>query len=112
MLMRDDQGQRCSASTAPYLDHQEVLIDYPVVREAAHRGDVLLGDIKLSAGIVGVTTLLAHPVHLLVHLCSVMEAHLTRASNCPRHTSWMPGTNAGNLQSHQAGHVVDMSMHV
>lgn len=85
-------------SSCAYLDHQEVLVDDTVVREATHGGDVLLGDVKLCAGIVHVTTLLANPVHLLVHLCSVVEAHLTRASNCPGDTGWMPGTNAGNLK--------------
>jgi len=87
-----------SDSATSYLDHEEVLIDNTIVREATHWGDVLVGHIKLCAALVAVLILLAHPVHLLVHLCSVVETHLTRASHCPGHTGWMPRTNAGNLQ--------------
>ena len=80
-----------------YLDHEEVLVDNAVVGEAAHWCDVLVSHIKLSAALVALLILLANPVHLLVHFCPVVEAHLARASHGPRDTRWMPGTNAGNL---------------
>jgi len=92
--------------SSTYLDHEEVLIDNTIVREATHWGDVLVSHIKLCAALVAVLVLLAHPVHLLVHLCSVVETHLTRASNCPGHTGWMPCTNAGNLHIQGPGHLL------
>lgn len=85
-----------------YLDHEEVLVDNTVVGETTHGGDLLVSHIKLGAALVAVLILLAHPVHLLVHLCSVVEAHLTRASHSPGDTGWMPGTNAGNLHMQSA----------
>ena len=42
--------------------------------------------------------LLAHTVDLLVHLCPVMEAHLTRSGDCPGDTGRVPRANAGDLQ--------------
>lgn len=90
------QVYSCLACAA-YLDHEEVLVNNSIVGEAAHGGDVLLSHIKFSATLVALLILLAHPVHLLVHLCSVVESHLTRASHCPGHTGWMPCSNTGNL---------------
>ena len=66
-----------------HLDHEEVLIDNTIVGEAAHGSDVLVSHIKLCAALVAVLTLLADPVHLLVHLCPVVESHLTRPCHCP-----------------------------
>ena len=69
------------------------------MREATHGSDVLLSHIKLSAALVALLILLANPVYLLVHLCSVVETHLTRASYCPGDTGWMPGSNTSNLSA-------------
>ena len=92
----------CCTLIRGYLDHEEVLVDNTVVGETTHGGDLLVSHIKLGAALVAVVILLAHSVHLLVHLCSVMEAHLTRASHGPGDTGWMPGTNAGNLHMQSA----------
>ena len=84
-----------------YLDHEEILVDDTIVRETSHGCDVLVGHIKLSAALVAVLILLAHPVHLLVHLCPVVESVLTRTRHSPGHTGWMPGSNAGNLKDNK-----------
>jgi hypothetical protein len=84
-----------------YLEHDEVLVDDPVVGEATHGGDVLLGHIILGGSAVSKFAaglpLLPDLVHLLVHLRSVVEAALPGAGHGPGHTSRMPGTDAGNL---------------
>ena len=68
----------------------------------------LLGDVKLCGGTVGVGTtalaLLANFVHLLVHLCPVMESVLSSTGHSPGHTSWMPGPNARNLHHLHPSH--------
>mmetsp|Transcript_18835 Transcript_18835/g.49070 ORF Transcript_18835/g.49070 Transcript_18835/m.49070 type:complete len:440 (+) Transcript_18835:418-1737(+) len=105
------QGDRALGGTwHSTLDHQEVLLDDAVVGEAAHGGDVLLGDIEVSGRAVARVTLLAQLVHLLVDLRAVMEALLTGAGHSPAHTGRVPCTNAGHLAqttvglAWQAGH--------
>jgi hypothetical protein len=53
------------------LEHQEVVLDDTVVREASHRGDRLLGDVRVGRGI----TLVAggtNTVDLFVELGTVV----------------------------------------
>lgn len=73
----------CLQAQPVYLDHDEVLIDDAVVREAAHGGDVLVGHIHLGCGQVAVLSLLADLVHLLVLLSTVVVSVLSRSSHSP-----------------------------
>eukprot|EP00967_Tisochrysis_lutea_P032582 scaffold38540_cov20-Tisochrysis_lutea.AAC.2 len=70
-------------SSCAHLDHQEVLLDDAVVGEAAHGGDVLLGDIEVSGRAVARVTLLAQLVHLRKggshRLRAESNVHLLRA---------------------------------
>jgi len=81
-------------------DHHEVLVDHPVVREAAHRVNVLAGDVELGGAIlfadVGETRF-SQAVNLLVDLGSVVVTLLTRASNSELNARWMPGSGTGDL---------------
>ncbi len=72
-------------------NHDPVLIDFTVVRETAHRGDGLLGQIVLGHSVVGVfSNSLSDSVDLLVDLSSVVETVLTSASNPRADSGWMP----------------------
>ncbi len=87
------------------LDHEEVLVDLTVVREASERGDVLLDEISLGGGIVldatdGTST---NAVDLLVEFSTMMITELTRSSNSPLNGHWMPGTNTGDLSQTSMG---------
>ena len=79
------------------LDHHVILLDFTVVREPTHGGDVLLGHIKVSGGVVRGIPLHPNAVHLLVHFSAVVHTHGTRASNSPSHAGRMPSTDASNL---------------
>jgi len=83
-----------SADTAA-LDHDKVLIDDTIVRESTHGSDGLVCKIKLGLAV----TLFAdtETVDLLVHLCAVVEAHLTGTGNSPCDVGRMPGTDTSNL---------------
>ncbi len=78
------------------LDHEVVLIDHTIVREPAHRGDVLLSQIKLGGGVV-LDAALANLVNLLVQLGTVVVAILTSAGHRPLNGSRMPSTNTSHL---------------
>jgi len=69
------------------------------VRESAHWGDVLLGEIGLSSGVVlGSESFgLAHMVDSLADLSSVMVTHLTSSGNGPGDSGWMPSSNTSDL---------------
>lgn len=77
------------------LDHEEVLIEDTVVREATHGGDGLLSQIKLGRGVVGAS--LADAVDLLVDLGTVMVTVLTGARNGVLDSRRMPSANARDL---------------
>lgn len=47
------------------LDHEVVLLDHTIVREAAHGGDLLGADVKVGTSAVAVLALLAELVHLV-----------------------------------------------
>jgi len=80
------------------LEDEELLVDGTVVREAAHRGDGLLGKIGVGGG-VGLVLLdgFADAVNLLVHLSTVMITVLTSAGHLELDTGRMPGTDTGDL---------------
>jgi len=80
------------------LDHNPLLVDLTVVREAAHRRDALLGQIVGGGGTVRVLAqLLADAVDLLVDLGTVVVTVLTRARHLELHARRMPGTDTGDL---------------
>lgn len=85
------------------LEHDVLLIDNTIVSEATHGGDVLLSEIGLSRRVVGdllaalINGSLTDAVHLLVHLCAVVEPELTSASDRAGDASRMPGTDTSDL---------------
>ena len=107
-----------------HLDHDVVLVDLTVVGEAAQRGDRLLRQIRRRRRVVVGLAVRgargsAQAVDLLVDLCAgvivlvvarndraqgsrgltsaVVVAALTGASDSPRNTGRVPGTNASHL---------------
>jgi len=90
------EGEETTTSTdAAALDHDEVLVDDTVVREATHGSDGLGGKVELSLAVAHVAN--TETVDLLVHLSAVVEAHLTGTGNSPRDVGRMPGTDTSNL---------------
>lgn len=87
------------------LDEEEILVDFTVMRETTHGGDVLLNSIVGGHGIVGNTTdsTGTDTVDLLVELSTGMVTHLTGAANRPLDGSGMPGTNATDLTETSMG---------
>jgi len=85
------------------LEHDVVLVHLTIVGEATERGDTLDSQIELGGGIVGddlavsSTDTRSDPVHLLVHLGTVMVTVLTSASDSELDTRWMPRTDTGDL---------------
>ena len=78
------------------LDHEPVLVDDTVVDEAAHGVDVLLGEVALGRGRLGVTGI-ADAVDLLVDLGTVVVTVLTGTGHGERDTRRVPRANAGDL---------------
>jgi len=98
------QTDRALADThAGALDHEEVVLDLAVVREAADRVDGFDGDVSGSGAIVHVNLAVfglvagADSVDLLVDLHTVMVALLTTSGNGEADSRWMPCTNTSNL---------------
>ena len=85
------------------LQHQEVVLDNTVMREATHGGDVLLRQIKVSGavvlddGLVSLDNSLTNAVNLLVGLRTMMESMLTSAGNGVFYAGRMPRTNTSDL---------------
>ena len=97
------EGDRSLSRTGhAALDHQPVLVDLSVVREAAHRGDALLREICVSGGGVDVS-LLADAKDSLVDLGTVVITLLTSAGYCVTHTSRVPSTDTGDLTETSVG---------
>jgi len=98
------QIQNALADTnARALEHNKVLLDHSVMREATHGIDGLLSDVLLGGGIVlndlailGVEAF-SDAIDLFVNLRSVMVAFLADASDRESNTRRMPSTNTGNL---------------
>merc|ERR1719411_129192 len=90
-------------SNATTLDHQEVLLDLSVVREAAHGVDGLVREVVLGAGVVldQLTILhlvtLSDSVDLLVDLSPVMVTLLTSSGHRELDPAGMPRTDTGDL---------------
>merc|ERR1719231_2227174 len=77
------------------LEHDVVLVDLAVVREAAHRRDRLLREIVLGHGVVRILLdALANAVDLLVDLRAVVVAELTSARGLELHALRMPRADA------------------
>jgi len=84
------------------LDHEPVLVNLTIVREASHRGDALLGQIVSGASVV-LFLLLSDTVDLLVDLGSVVVSVLTGTGNLELNTSRMPSTDTGDLSQTTMG---------
>lgn len=84
------------------LDHEPVLVDLAVVREATHGGDALLGEVRLGGGGLGVA-LLADAQHSLVDLGTVVVTLLTSSGDAHRDTSRVPRANTGDLAETSVG---------
>ena len=88
-----------------YLDHQEVLLDLSVVREASHGVDGLVGQVIVSGGVVLDQLALLHlvtltdSVDLLVDLSSVMVTLLTSSRHSVLDPAGMPSSNTSDLNT-------------
>lgn len=73
-------------------DHDEVILDDTIMREATERGDVLFSQVGEGGGIVldAGSSSLAHPVDLLVEFGSVMETMVTSPRDSPPYSGWVP----------------------
>jgi len=78
------------------LDHNEILVDFSVVRETTQGGDGLLGEIRFSGTGLLVSSL-SHSVDLLVDLSSVVVTVLTSTRHGEGDSAWMPGSNTSDL---------------
>lgn len=83
-------------TNASTLDHDKVVVDDTIVREATKRSDSLVGLVKLGLG-VGFVITLANAVDLLVDLSTVVVSTLTGTRDRVHDTRWMPGTDTSNL---------------
>jgi len=94
-----DDERSLAGSDDSTLDEEEIFVDNTVVRESTHGGDVLLNGISFASGVVGdvADCTSTDSVDLLVHLSSVMVAHLTTSGNCPLDSSGMPSSDTSNL---------------
>lgn len=91
------EGQDTLLGTnAAALDHDKVIIDHTVVREATHGSNGLLSQVKLGASAVDISAR-GDAVDLLVHLGAVVETILTGTGNSGHDASRMPSTDTGNL---------------
>jgi len=92
-----------SDAHARSLDHDEIVLDFTVVREASDWIDGFLGQIGLGGTVVKVSfTVLglvasAQSVDLFVDLNSVVVTFLTASGNGVGNSRWMPRTNTGDL---------------
>merc|ERR1719323_1140450 len=90
-------------SNAAALDHDEVLLDLSVVREATHWVNGLVSNVILGGGVVLDELAIfhvvasAHPVDLLVHLSPVVVALLSSSGHGELDPAWMPSSNTGDL---------------
>jgi len=78
------------------LDHEEVLVDDTIVREATQGSDGLLGEIN-GGGTTVLVGSVSDAIDLLVDLGSVMVTVLTSSGNGPLNARWMPGSNTSDL---------------
>ena len=92
-----------NTTTPSYLQHDEVLLDLSIMREATHGCDglvckvVVCGSVVLDELAILHVVSSTHPVDLLVDLGSVMVSLLTSSWHGELDPAWMPGSNTGNL---------------
>merc|ERR1719411_1341594 len=90
-------------SDATTLDHQEVLLDLSVVREAAHGVDGLVREVVLGAGVILDQLAILHlvtlsdSIDLLVDLSPVMVTLLTSSGHGVLDPARMPSSNTSDL---------------
>jgi len=106
--LSNDQGSLASSGDST-LDEEEIFVDLTVVGEATHRGNVLLDGVGLASGVVhdvadGTST---DSVDLLVHLSSVVVAHLTTSGDGPLDGSGMPSSDTSDLAETSVGLAVE-----
>lgn len=102
-LERLSEGEDTLLDTgARALDHDEVLVDNTVVREATERGDALLGGVELSRGRSLVSTV-GDAVDLLAKLGTVVVTVLTGSGNGEHDVRRVPGTDTGDLTETTVG---------
>ena len=94
-----DDKRSLAGSDDSTLDEEEIFFDFTVVGESTHGGNVLLNGISFAGGVAGNVTDLTgtDSVDLLVHLSSVMVAHLTSSGDCPLDSSGMPSSDTSDL---------------
>merc|ERR1719221_1810680 len=96
-------------SNATSLDHQEVLLDLSVMREASHGVDRLVGQIIVSGGVILDELAVLHlvtlsdSVDLLVDLSSVMVTLLTSSGHSVLDSAGMPCSNTSDLSQTLVG---------
>lgn len=79
------------------LEHDPVLVDPAVVREATNRVDALLGQVRLGGSRGSGILLLANAQHTLVDLGTVMVTLLTGTSHGELNAGRVPRTDTGDL---------------
>jgi hypothetical protein len=84
------------------LDHEPVLVDLTVVREATNRGNSLFGKIRFGGSGV-LVSLLADTQDALVDLSAVEVTLLTSTCDGEANTGRMPCTNTGDLAETSVG---------
>ena len=91
--------------TNNHLDHQEVLLDLSVMREASHRVDGLVGQVIVSGGVILDQLAVLHlvtlsdSVDLLVDLSSVVVTLLTSSGHGVLDPAGMPSSNTSDLNT-------------
>lgn len=78
------------------LEHDKVVSDIGVSRPTTEGVDVLLRDVEVGRGVLGVRAR-SNSVDLLVHLGSLMVTVLTRSSNREHDVRRVPSTDTGDL---------------
>jgi len=97
------QDWSLSDAHARSLDHDEIVLNFTVVREASDWINRFLGQISLGGTVVKVGLAVlgfvtsAQSVDLFVDLNSVVVTFLTASGNGVGNSRWMPRTNTGDL---------------
>jgi hypothetical protein len=84
------------------LEHDKVVSDIGVSRPTTEGVDVLLRDVEVGRGVLGVRAG-SDSVDLLVHLGSLMVTVLTRSSNREHDVRRVPSTDTGDLSETSMG---------
>lgn len=94
-----DDERSLAGSDDSTLDEEEIFVDFTVVGESTHGGNVLFNGISIAGSVVGDVSDLTgtDSVDLLVHLSSVMVTHLTSSGDCPLDSSGMPSSDTSDL---------------